>query len=165
MTSPARSLPPTISADQDAVVEQIDIAATPETVWAALADPQQLLQWWGDCGLSHIVSWEQELKVGGALHACWRGPDGADFHLDGKFLVIDPPRCLSYSWCCDWAPPETSAVTWELKPVAGGTRVQITHSGLRGYPEAIQSYGGGWPGVLRGLRDCVLQAASRNPAK
>jgi uncharacterized protein YndB with AHSA1/START domain len=139
---------------QDALVEQIEIAGTLDTVWTAITDPQQLRQWW-NCGDSHMVSWEQDLKTGGELKVRWEDSKGEAALLNGKFLVVDPPRSLVYTWESSWVEHPTSKVTWELKPTAKGTHVTVTHSGLRGYPEAINDFGGGWPGVLQHLSSFI----------
>ncbi len=55
--------------NRDEVVEQIEIAAPVETVFAAISDPRQITQWWAEEGFSKIESWEQNFAVGGRLSA------------------------------------------------------------------------------------------------
>lgn len=142
--------------EQDSVVEQIEIAAPPERVWEAISDPRRLVQWWEEPPVSRIESWQHELRVGGGLSVRWKGSEGKVYLLKGTFLEIDPPRTLAYTWEGNWVEPATSQVRWELQATSGGTLVKVTHSGLRGYPEAIKDYSGGWPGVMRRLRGHVL---------
>ena len=40
-----------ISADQDEILSEIEIAAPTERVFQALVDPEQVLQWWGQAGV------------------------------------------------------------------------------------------------------------------
>ena len=56
-------LPP----DQDAVVAEIEIAAPPQRVFAALTDPEQNKEW-GRSEAFQITLWEMDARVGGA----WR---------------------------------------------------------------------------------------------
>ena len=42
--------PTQIMTGQDAIVAEIEVAAPPERVFAALIDPKQLMQWWGGEG-------------------------------------------------------------------------------------------------------------------
>jgi hypothetical protein len=37
----------TVTPDRDAIISEIYIAASPERVFQALVDPQQVVQWWG----------------------------------------------------------------------------------------------------------------------
>ncbi len=145
--------------NRDEVVEQIEIAAPVETVFAAISDPRQITQWWAEEGFSKIESWEQNFAVGGRLSACWSGSKGEDYRLTGEFLMIDPPYALSYTWESNWIAPAKSKVQWRLESTKNGTLVTVTHSGLRGYPAAVKDYSSGWPSAIRHLRDFVLQAA------
>jgi uncharacterized protein YndB with AHSA1/START domain len=86
---------------------------------------------------------------------------GESYRLAGEFLVIDPPRALSYTWESNWLEPAVSKVSWRLEPTVKGTLVTVTHSGLRGYPEAVKDYSSGWPSAIRHLRDFVLQMAKK----
>jgi uncharacterized protein YndB with AHSA1/START domain len=147
--------------DRDEVVERIEIAASVEAVFAAISDPKQVMQWWEEEGFSKIENWNQNFVVGGRLSARWSGSKGEDYRLTGEFLVIDPPRALSYTWESNWLEPAVSKVSWRLEPTAKGTLVTVTHSGLRGYPAAIKDYSSGWPSAIRHLRDFVLQAAKK----
>jgi hypothetical protein len=50
-----------ISSTQDAVIGDVEIAASPETVFAAITDPEQLKQWWGDGKNYKVERWEGEI--------------------------------------------------------------------------------------------------------
>jgi uncharacterized protein YndB with AHSA1/START domain len=47
------------------IVEQIEIAAPPSRVFAALTDPAQLLAWWGNRATFPSTHWELDPRVGG----------------------------------------------------------------------------------------------------
>ena len=53
-------------------------------------------------------------------------------------------------------------VRWELTPMASGTRVTVTHSGLAEDPEARKDYGGGWSGVIEKLKQFVEYTTLQN---
>ena len=69
-------------------------------------------------------------------------------------LEYDPPRKLCYTWVGNWHENKTrrTVVRWELTPIAGGTRLKVTHSGLAEEQAERRDYSGGWPGVLDQLR-------------
>jgi uncharacterized protein YndB with AHSA1/START domain len=56
----------------------------------------------------------------------------------------------SANWHLD--PEKETVVRWELTPIASGTHVKITHSGLAQEPEARKDYSGGWTGVVEKLK-------------
>jgi uncharacterized protein YndB with AHSA1/START domain len=127
-------------------------------VFAAITDPAKLKQWWQEPGFSKIESWAHNLVVGGRIIARWSGSKGEDYLLSGEFLKIDPPQALAYTWESNWLEPVKSRVDWRLERTPAGTRVTVTHSGLRGYPAAIKDYSSGWPSAIRHLRDFVLHS-------
>ena len=139
-----------IRTDEDAIYSEVEIAASPETVFAAISDPNQLGQWWGG-DKYRADDWQIDLRPGGKWRSRGTGQTGAPFEVQGEYLEVDPPRLLAYTWNANWAPGE-SVVRWELQPVAAGTRLTVIHSGLREQPQAKASFSGGWPGVLTWLK-------------
>ncbi|SRR5579862_4482663 len=150
-----------ITPDQDAVVAEIMISAPPDRVFQAIIDPQQVMQWWTgeDCRIEHF---SMEPKVGGR----WRydtkqskmNVNGVTkFHCDGEVLEFDPPRRVAYTWIANWheRPDQRTVVRWELTPSGSGTKVKITHSGLKGLPGSLKDYSGGWSGVAKSLKEFV----------
>ncbi|MBV8049966.1 MAG: SRPBCC domain-containing protein [Acidobacteriaceae bacterium] len=150
-----------ITPDQDAVVREIQIAAPAEKVFQALIDPKQVMQWWtsDEC---QIDSFAFEPRRGGQWRYDTRQTkmdiNGVSkFHCEGEVLEFDPPRVLAYTWIANWhdQSSERTVVRWELVPVAAGTKVKVTHSGLRNLPVARKDYGSGWKGVVETLKDFV----------
>lgn len=140
-----------IRTDEDAIYSEVEIAAAPATVFAAISDPNQLGQWWGG-DKYRADDWEIDLRPGGKWRSRGTGQTGDSFEVHGEYVEIDPPRMLSYTWIASWAPQAGSLVRWELQPTAAGTRLTVIHSGLRDQPQAKASYSGGWPGVLTWLK-------------
>ena len=134
------------------IVNERLIAAPPETVFAALTEPGQLLAWWGDAALCPATHWELDARPGGRWRSRWRSRDGTEFALGGEIVELRPPALLVYSWWDERYPalPPTT-VRWELTPERGGTRVRVTHAGFDGRRPDFVDYDGGWPGVLAKL--------------
>ena len=150
----------------DTVVAEIDIAAPPARVFAALTDAGQLAAWWGKEPSVHLSLFEMDARPGGR----WRyraAParsvsdghvgdqlrrNGAEeFEAHGEVLEYDPPSLLVWSWIANWheQPTHQTIVRWELTPTPTGTRVRVIHSGLASEDTARKDYGKGWVGVLR----------------
>jgi len=132
----------------------IEIAATPDVVFRALADPQELAAWLGDTpasdgwyGWPDAASQDPTSENGDNVTspslpftyplgaARWlahvRAPDGRPGTVSGAFLHVAPPRSLTTTWSASWNRFAREEVTFELAPidVAGtaGTRVTVTH--------------------------------------
>jgi uncharacterized protein YndB with AHSA1/START domain len=143
---------PSRDAGQDAIVEEIEIAAPPERVFAAITDPAQLRHWWGKECFSKMDFWEWKPAKGAKYSARWDGAKGEVFSLRGEIVEFDPPRLLAYTWKPSWGQQPASKVCWELTAKGSGTHVRVTHSGLSGYPGAIKDYSSGWPDAVASLK-------------
>ena len=141
----------TVTPDGDAIVSEIHIAASPERVFQALIEPQQVLQWWGQAGVYRCTEFEADLRPGGKWRSAGEGGDNAQFTVMGEYLEVDSPRLLVYSWVASWTGDVKTTVRWELEPTSKGTLVKIQHSGLAAHPEVAQSYRG-WPRMLGWLQ-------------
>src|ERR1700760_4548622 len=104
---------------------QVVMPVTPERLWAALTDPEQMTGW---CGAR--VEWQLEPGSPARFH----GDDGHD--RAGRVEVVRPGRHLRFRW---WPGPrggapaasgvaegddvaEVTEVSYVLEPVSGGTR-------------------------------------------
>jgi len=156
MTAEAR-----VTADQDAVICEVDIAAPPGRVFEALTDPDQLARWFTDAACP-VRFWKVDARKGGAYsYATEKGNfeiNGvSEFECHGEILEYDPPRLLVYTWIANWHLDKQHAtvVRWELTPTAAGTHVKVTHSGLAPEPAAREDYRSGWVGVVEKLKGFV----------
>jgi uncharacterized protein YndB with AHSA1/START domain len=147
-----------ITPDQDAVVSETEVAAPPERVFQALITAEQAMQW-GNGPAFQITLWQMDPRVGGR----WRfiskekqaSADTAKaFAHHGEVLEIDPPKLLVYTWFADWHedPEHKTVVRWDITPIATGTKLKVTHSGLSQMPAACKGYSQGWPGLLEQIR-------------
>jgi uncharacterized protein YndB with AHSA1/START domain len=156
--------------EHDSVTAEIEIAAPPEHVFAALTDPKQLFAWWGKEPSVELSVFEMDARPGGLWRFECRPAPGAQhgaveeqlqrnkentFEAHGEVLEYDPPRVLVWSWIANWHehPNEATVVRWELTPTERGTRVQVKHSRLADEAIARKDYGGGWQGVLQLLKN------------
>jgi uncharacterized protein YndB with AHSA1/START domain len=136
---------------QDEVIAEIEIAASPERIFQALTDPAQVVKWWGQKGIYRCTNFETDLRIGGKWRSSGIDGRGQNFEVAGTYLEIEPPRLLATTWVATWTGDVQTTVRWELQPTAKGTLVRIRHSGLAAHPQLAQSYRG-WPRMLGWLQ-------------
>ena len=137
--------------EEDQIVQEIFIEASPEKIFSAITTPKDLVAWWGDENTYHCDSWNVDLRVGGRWRSEGKGTGGNDFVVEGTYLEVDPPKVLVYTWEPSWHKIPPTTVRWELTSQGKGTLVRITHSGFAGNMEAKKDHEGGWPTVLTWL--------------
>lgn len=122
----------------------LEINASPEIVFKALSDSEDLTQWFPDQAIL-------EPKVGGKMKFTFfsKGakPLDRDFFPEGEIVEFVPNKKLSYTWIPKGIPdfPRTT-VTWSLEQTGKNkTRVTITHLGFTGKPhELYEEHSYGW---------------------
>lgn len=135
------------------LVQEITINAPAAIVFAALTDPNQLPQWWGDEQTYRCTHMENDLRVGGGWRTDGVSSDGGTFTVGGEYLAIDPPRLLEYTWDPSFGTPHDAktVVHIELTETGGVTRLHLTHSGFSS-PESRDQHDAGWTKVLGWLK-------------
>jgi uncharacterized protein YndB with AHSA1/START domain len=125
--------------EQVSVEREIEIDASPETVWEFLVDPEKALRWWGQA-----ISFDA--RPGGAYTIEVNRTHTAS----GQFVELDPPRRVVYTW--GWAegtpdqelvPPGSTTVEIDLVPRGAGTLLRLRHSCLPN-PESAKTHAEGW---------------------
>lgn len=103
----------------------------PKTVYDAWTRPDLLADWYGPEGFENEIH-EMDVRVGGRYHLTMIAPDGAHYPLSGEYRTLEPPNRLAFSW--KWENQRTgigndiTLVTVEIRQVARGTQVTLTHS-------------------------------------
>ena len=140
---------PTVRIIDEKIVGEVEVAAPPERVYAALTDPAELAAWWGSGEEYRTFEWESDLRVCGKRHCKAQNKmTGLMSTVKGEYLEIDPPRVLAFAWEPSWEKVHPTVVRIELAAIASGTRVLLTHSGWGEAKQARSSHEKGWPRVL-----------------
>jgi uncharacterized protein YndB with AHSA1/START domain len=118
--------------------------ASPEKVWKAITDKEQMKQWYFDIA-------EFEPKVGFEFTFTGGTPEKCYMHLC-KITKVEPGKILQYSWRYEDY-PGNSFVTFELFPEGNATRIKLTHEGIETFPQntkdfARESFAGGWTYII-----------------
>jgi uncharacterized protein YndB with AHSA1/START domain len=112
------------------------LAAPPARVWAAWADPLQLVRWLPPAGMTGQVD-AFDLRPGGALRlilthdapdATWGKSDDRTDRVEGKFIVVEPLHLLAFSVRFDADDPAFQGVMrmdWTFTPNGTGTLVRV----------------------------------------
>ena len=129
-----------------ALEREIAIAASPETVWEFLVDPEKAVRWMGERAAF-------DARPGGA----WSIDVIPGNTASGEFLEVDPPHRLVYTW--GWeprdgeaspVPPGSSTVEIELVADGSGTMLRFTHRDLP-TTTSVESHAHGWEHYLARL--------------
>jgi uncharacterized protein YndB with AHSA1/START domain len=132
------------------IKHQIPISASAQKVYAALATPAGLREWW-------TADTRADEKVGGK----------AEFGFDKRGMVfrmnidkLEPGERVV--WSCHGDHPEWSGtvLTWELTPQDGGTTLRFTQSGWKELTDFCASCNSTWGELMYRLKDYV---EGRNP--
>lgn len=130
------------------------LAAPPESVWRYIVEPELRAKW--------FMGGQTDAKVGGEMEMIFdhdRLSDGPSpmpekyrENIGSRWTEtitrIDPPRLIAFSW----SQGKAGEVTIELFEAGAGTRLLLTHRGIRG-PADARNFGSGWRSHL-----AVLQA-------
>jgi uncharacterized protein YndB with AHSA1/START domain len=132
------------SAETRSIRREIAIAASPQTVWDCLVDPDKATRWMG-------------------LRADFDPRPGGRYRVEvipgevalGEFVELDPPRRLVWTW--GWQEGSTSEVAAgsttveiELVPDGEGTTLRFSHHGLPS-DDSARSHTHGWDHYLERL--------------
>jgi uncharacterized protein YndB with AHSA1/START domain len=127
---------------------EIEIAAAPAKVFDAWLDPGLAARFFagGDTVVGEIAI---DPREGGAFRLVMQ--DGAArFEHEGRYVVIERPRRLIFTWFSAGTDHRLSLVEVTFTPTAAGVRVRVEHEGL---PDAERAgrHQRGWGTILAKL--------------
>ena len=122
------------------------IKASPATIWAAITQPELMLQWWGpDAGPT--LRAEADVRPGGRFSVVFRLMNGEEHNPTGIYREVIPEKKLVFTWDLPGTRERESLVTFLLEPMDGGTKLTLLHAHLP--DEAVRrSHAQGWCGLL-----------------
>jgi uncharacterized protein YndB with AHSA1/START domain len=126
------------------------IRTTPERLWSALTDGNQMKEYW--FGMHLKTEWRtgEEWKM--------IFPDGSVADT-GEILELERPKRIRLKWRNEFMPElkaEGFAVcTIEIEPYGDAVRLSIMHSIERAESKFIQAVSGGWPKILSNLKSLL----------
>ena len=132
---------------------------SPQRVFEAMTDPEQVAQWWGPEGFT-CPEVTLNAKVGGAYRIAMQPPEGGElFHLAGEYLEVQPPTRLAYTF--RWEPPDPddreTVARLALHARDGATEVALTQ-GLFATEARRELHKAGWTDTLARLASHLAAA-------
>lgn len=126
-----------------------EIAASPERVWAALTEPEQIAVWMQ--GSTVTTDWQ----VGSSI--TWDGEhDGTSYQDKGEVLTYDEPHVLSVTHYSPMMgqpdePESYHTLVYTLTPDGDATRLELTQDGNESEEQAEQ-FSQNWQMMLDALK-------------
>ncbi|MDH3694304.1 MAG: SRPBCC domain-containing protein [Gammaproteobacteria bacterium] len=125
------------------------IPASPERVFRAWTNPDELKKWWGPKDV-RCLSAEVDLQIGGQYRISNELADGKVLWITGEFETIERPHLLIYTWTVETELQTTERVCVQFEAHEQGTEIILKHeliptSALRGQHQQ------GWFGCMDGL--------------
>jgi uncharacterized protein YndB with AHSA1/START domain len=122
------------------------VQASPAKVWAAITQPDQMIQWWGpDAGPT--LRADVDVRPGGRFSVVFRLLNGDEHNPTGIYQEVIPEQKLSFTWDLPGSQEPASLVTFLLEPIDGGTELTLLHEHLPDEAER-ESHEQGWSGLL-----------------
>jgi uncharacterized protein YndB with AHSA1/START domain len=135
------------SSNESSFVYVTFIRTTPEKLWAALTDVNQMKEYW--FGMHFKTDW----KTGAEWKMVF--PDGSVADT-GEILELDRPKRIRLKWRNEFRPELRAegfaTCTIEIEPYGEAVRLSIAHTIELAPSKFIQAVSGGWPKVLSNLK-------------
>jgi uncharacterized protein YndB with AHSA1/START domain len=149
---------PTISLQVQRVIK-----APIARVFAAWTTPEQIRQWLGgECG--QVAAATIDARPGGEYSFDAVSPNGPKV-MRGTYREVNPPKRLVFTWiagagCGSGEGAHETLVTVDLKEVAGGTELRITHERFAN-EEVRDQHNKGWTSSMDYLEKVMAGVKTR----
>lgn len=120
-------------------------------VFSVWTEPHQLAAWFGPVGFK-VEAHRIEAVEGGSWWMVLRSPGGRELTVGGRFLMIDPPARLVFTWVPEVAgvPGAETEVEVTLAADQGTTRLRLRHGPLESQAQ-VETYRKTWKSILDSL--------------
>ncbi len=110
--------------------EELFIETPPARVFEAWTEARHMTAWWGDKNEFRTTGFERDLRVGGKWRSQFLSNAGHEFAAGGKYLRVDPPSHLSFTWKPEWSDEPATTIELEFRAVPGGTLLKFRQHGF-----------------------------------
>jgi uncharacterized protein YndB with AHSA1/START domain len=129
-------------------------ASPPERVFDAWLDPASARKWLFATPTGRMVRAEIDPRVGGVYLLVDRR-DGEDVAHTGRYLEIDRPRRLAFTFMVEKYSQHADPVTVDVAPLATGCELTLTHGMRPELAEYATRTEEGWAGILDKLAETL----------
>jgi uncharacterized protein YndB with AHSA1/START domain len=126
--------------------------AAPDVAWSYVTDPDRVAEWFTAASPVGAVGDPYVLDFG----------EGSV--VEGEIVELEPGTRFAHRWAwLDAEPRQETQVTWQLRPIDGGTEIELVHDGWEaaGADATIRDdHEAYWSGYLDDLRDLLEDAGA-----
>jgi uncharacterized protein YndB with AHSA1/START domain len=128
------------------------IKASSEKVFDAWFDPELLGKWMFGPALrdEEVVRLTTDAKVGGTFSFVVRR-QGMEIDHIGKYLEIDRPRRLVFTWAVAPSPIDSSRVSIDVAPLENGCEITLIHELHPDWADYAARTEAGWTKMINAL--------------
>lgn len=139
---------------QVTVIKEFDV--TPEKVFDAWLNPEMLGKWMfgPEVRDEEIIKLETNPKKGGRYSFVVRRDDDIINHL-GKYLEVDRPHRLVFTWGIESESEDESVVTVEIETTGKGCQLSLTHELDPKWADYADRTEEGWRFMLGELKEIL----------
>lgn len=146
-----------MNAEKLVLVVQRKIKASPERLFDAWTRPELMKQWFHAREKMTTPVAEADLKLDGPWKVVMRTDEGKEFTNNGKYLVIERPNKLVFTWHPMGQADYETRVTLLFKKVSEEfTEMTLTHEGLRDQ-DGFNKHNSGWVGCIDSLESWITK--------
>lgn len=125
------------------------IHATPEQVWTAWTQADELARWWWPASFN--TNYHVDAQEGGSFRfVATNVPGRGTLGLAGTFLEVQPPSHLVYTWSWEHELGQETRVEVKFVDADADTEIHLRHSGFPNETDA-QIHVTGWTDCLNRL--------------
>lgn len=132
---------------EHALIIRKHLPAAPAVVFDAWTTPAHMANWLSPMTSASVP--RLDLRVGGEFQIDMHGEEKSYVHT-GKYLEIDRPNKLVFTWVSEGTQQEETVVTIELQEKAGGTELTLTHERFPS-AKAKENHNQGWTAIVEKL--------------
>ncbi len=144
-----------MSNPSDSIVVEQSFASSPEQVWNAITERDQMVNWFFDNipDFRPEVGFETQFDV-----------DTGERHFLHQWKILEavPPQKIIYDWRYQDF-PGAGKVTFEILEDSGGCRLRVTTDGIESFPQDVPEFSpeaceGGWKYFIQGCLKNYLES-------
>ena len=139
----------------DSVKIEMSFNATIEEVWNAWTDPQLVLKWFGSDPNGEGINAQMDVRPGGSYKITFKDSDGTEHTCMGKYLTIENPKRLSFTWEWENEPGVESLLTILLSLRNNVTHMLFEHINVGS--ASAHNYLVGWKATFLKLNRILTQ--------
>jgi len=131
------------------------LGASPEAIFDAWTTPAKMAEWFSPMTTASVP--KLDLRVGGEYQIDMHGDERNYVHT-GKYLEVERPNKLKFSWFSDGTEQKETIVTLELEPDGDGTMLTLTHEKFP-TEKSREEHRKGWTAIVEKLGPVVGASA------